>query len=238
MSFSLEYHVSVRRPISLPFALLSLLVLPVFFAPRSSAQINTAPSSATSHGPAGQTFVSTTPTVTSAAPKGHAPNSGVTLSNSKPAHNGDSHEHHHYVKYAPPVVYAIPVPYAVDIGATDADANNDPDDDAEYQGGPTIFDRRGSGADSYVPPVEDASPEIQTADADPPEPPQEPTLLVFKDGRKIEVVNYAIVGETFFDLTPGHPRKVALADLDLDATEKQNDDHGIVFHLPMPAQAN
>jgi hypothetical protein len=136
------------------------------------------------------------------------------------------------------VVYAIPVPYAVDIGATDADANNDPDDDAEYQGGPTIFDRRGSGADSYVPPVEDASPEIQTADADPPEPPQEPTLLVFKDGRKIEVVNYAIVGETFFDLTPGHPRKVALADLDLDATEKQNDDHGIVFHLPMPAQAN
>jgi hypothetical protein len=240
MSFSLEYHVAVRRSISVPCALFSLLVLPAFFVPSSSAQINTAPSSATSSGLAGHAVHTTTPSVASATPKGNAPNSGVTFSSSKPAQNSDTHQHHHYVKYAPPVVYAIPVPYAVDIGATDADANNDPDDDADYQGGPTIFDRRGLGADSYVPPVEDTRPETQSADADLPsaEPPPEPTLLIFKDGRKIEVVNYAIVGETFFDLTPGHPRKVALADLDLDATEKQNDDHGIVFRLPIPAQAN
>jgi hypothetical protein len=238
MSLSLEYHSPVRRSNSVPFALLSLLVLPAFFVLSSSAQINTASSSATSHAPAGHAVTSTTPSVTAGVSKGHAPNSGVTFSSSKPAHNRDTQEHHHYVKYAPAVVYAIPVPYAVDIGATDADTSDDSDDDADYRGGPTIFDRRGSGADSYVPPVEDASPETQTADADPPEPPQEPTLLIFKDGRKIEVVNYAIVGETFFDLTPGHPRKVALADLDLTATEKQNDDHGVVFRLPVPVQSN
>ena len=35
----------------------------------------------------------------------------------------------------------MPVAYAED----DADASDDDADDAEYQGGPTIFDRRGSG---------------------------------------------------------------------------------------------
>ena len=63
-------------------------------------------------------------------------------------------------------------------------------------------------------------------------------LLVFKDGRKLEVGNYAIVGATLFDLTPGHTRKIALADLDLEATRQQNDDRGVAFQLPPPAQAN
>jgi hypothetical protein len=63
-------------------------------------------------------------------------------------------------------------------------------------------------------------------------------LLVFKDGRKLEVGNYAIVGATLFDLTPGHPRKIALADLDLEATRRQNDDRGVTFELPTPPQGN
>jgi hypothetical protein len=71
-----------------------------------------------------------------------------------------------------------------------------------------------------------------------PAPPQAPTILIFKDGHQLEVANYAIVNQTLYDLTPGHPRRIALADLDLPATEKQNDDHGIVFQLPPSAQAN
>jgi hypothetical protein len=71
-----------------------------------------------------------------------------------------------------------------------------------------------------------------------PEPPQIPTLLIFKDGRKLELGNYAILGETLFDLTPGHARRVALGDLDLEATRKQNDDRGVTFQLPQPPQAN
>ncbi len=63
-------------------------------------------------------------------------------------------------------------------------------------------------------------------------------LLVFKDGHKLEVGNYAIVGPTLFDLTPGHPRRVAFADLDLEATRQQNDDRGVTFQLPPSAQAN
>jgi hypothetical protein len=58
------------------------------------------------------------------------------------------------------------------------------------------------------------------------------TMLVFKDGRQLEVKNYAIQGDLLYDLTGGRPRKIALTDLDLPATQKQNDDRGIDFQLP------
>ena len=64
------------------------------------------------------------------------------------------------------------------------------------------------------------------------------SFLVFKDGHQIEVGNYAIVGQTLFDLTPGHSRRIAIADLDLDATQKKNDERGVSFQLPPTAQAN
>jgi hypothetical protein len=161
---------------------------------------------------------------------------------SNAARIGDRRPHHrnHDWEFAPPLVYAVPVPYAIEPGVADDSADSSADD--EYQGGPTIFDRRGSGASSYVPPVRDVPTPHSAANADAsvadPGPPQEPTLLVFKDGRKLEVGNYAIVGATLFDLTPGHTRKVALADLDLEATRQQNDDRGVAFQLPPPAQAN
>jgi hypothetical protein len=141
------------------------------------------------------------------------------------------------------LVYAVPVPYSIDSGATD---DADPGPDENYQGGPTIFDRRGYGAESYVPPVRNAPPphaatsaDASTADASAdPDPPQQPTVLVFKDGRKLEVGNYAIVGQMLFDLTPGHPRKIPLSELDLEATRQQDEERGITFQLPPSAQAN
>jgi hypothetical protein len=157
-------------------------------------------------------------------------------------------------------VYVVPVPYAVDAGpapegeayANDAYAN----DEAEHQGGPTVFDRRGSGERSYVPPERDAAPahgqpddavpmrsersDSAAAPAEPaPEPePLDPTVLVFKDGHKLEVENYAIVGLSIFDLTQGHRHKIALADLDIPATLKANDERGVTFQLPPSAKKN
>jgi hypothetical protein len=165
---------------------------------------------------------------------------------------GDGHHRHHHHNDIP-LVYAYPVPYAIDLGSTeDAPEDNSgaasDDRDANYQGGPTIFDRRGSGADSYIPPEESAhahrsseanrSPAYAAADPPSPEPAREPTLLIFKDGHHLEVGNYAIVGATLFDLTPGHSRKVPLADLDLDATHRQNDDRGVTFQIPQLPQSN
>src|SRR5208282_4746886 len=231
MTFPLEYHVSVRRSIPASVALFSLLALPVFFVPTSRAQINGAPASVTSPGFGGRAINGTPPSVTSLGTRGNISNSRVTFSTRNGEPKGEAHrQHHHFVTYTPPIGYAIPVPYAVDIADTD--------DDANYQGGPTVFDRRGLGEESYVPPVKySRRPRAQSEDADlAPEPPQIPTLLIFKDGRKVELENYAIVGDTLFDLTPGHTRKVAVADLDLDSTRKQNDDRGVSFQLPPTAR--
>ena len=241
MFSSLEYHVSVRYSIPASVAFLSLLVLPAVFVSSGHAQINGAPASVTSPGFGGRAVNGPPASVTSLGPRGYAPNSRANFSASDAPRNVDGHPHrHHYVEYAPPMVYAVPVPYAVDIGATDDDADSSADDN--YQGGPTIFDRRGSGAGSYIPPVRNLPTPHSAVSADAsvadPDPPQQPTLLIFKDGRKLEVGNYAIVGATLFDLTPGHARKIPLADLDLEATRQQNDDRGITFQLPPPPQAN
>jgi hypothetical protein len=147
----------------------------------------------------------------------------------------DGHHHHHHGGAPSVMLYPVPVPYAVDLSGSGAGYNDASDDsDANYQGGPTVFDRRGSGADSYIPPVRDAAGPHSDVNSDREiaESPQELTLLVFKDGHHLEVGNYAIVGETLFDLTPGHTRRVTLTDLDLDATRKQNEDQGVRFQLP------
>jgi hypothetical protein len=130
------------------------------------------------------------------------------------------------------------------------DDNSGDDNDPDYQGGPTVFDRRGSGAASYVPPDYQGPAHAQNRQSaatqldDPPNPsqpsesPQVPTTLVFKDGHELVVENYAIVAQTLYDLTPGHPRKIALSDLDLPATQKNNEDRGVTFQLPPSAQGN
>jgi len=240
MTSTLEYHVGVRRSVPASVALFSLLALPVILASSASAQTNGAPTSVTSPGFGGRAVNTPPASVTSLGRNGYG--HGANSSGSITGRDHEHHRRHHYVEYAPPVVYALPVPYAVDISDTD-DYSDADDSDPNYQGGPTVFDRRGSGADSYVPPVRDVPhPHAdQQADDDQPAPepePQTPTLLVFKDGHKLELGNYAIVGATLFDLTPGRPRKIALADLDLEATRKQNDERGVIFQLPAPVQAN
>ncbi len=251
MTFPLGYHSVVnrlsRRSIPASLALFAILLLALLVASTSSAQTSGSSGFAHSASVAPPTASRVAPPTAFSAP----PPTGVTVVHNgfAPAgsngnhrfqhspgnsHNGQ-HPSHHIANGTAyyPYVYAVPVPYAVDV--SDADTSGD-DDDAEYQGGPTVFDRRGSGPDSYIPPTSTGS-DAAAAESDP-EPPQPPTTLVFKDGHQLEVNNYAIVSQTLYDLTPGHPRKIALADLDLPATQKQNDDHGVVFQLPPSSQAN
>ncbi len=155
------------------------------------------------------------------------------------------------------VVYGVPYyPYAYD-GAYDdmddyADGPSQTQDNYnaqygspygdQYVNGPTVFDRGGR-APEYAPPdrIEEQPPapasQDNTAQSNPePEPLQPPTVLVFKDGHQVEVSNYAIVGTTIFDFTPGHARRVALSELNVQATQKQNDDRGVDFRLPAGPQ--
>ena len=60
-----------------------------------------------------------------------------------------------------------------------------------------------------------------------------PTTLVYRDGHKTEVRNYAIVGSNLIDLTKSPiMKKIPLSSLDLEATRRENDENGVDFHLP------
>ncbi|MBV9087304.1 MAG: hypothetical protein JO187_03300 [Acidobacteria bacterium] len=65
-----------------------------------------------------------------------------------------------------------------------------------------------------------------------PAPEQDPTILAFRDGHRLEVRNYAIVGQTLFNFDSHTSRKIPLSDLDLETTRKLNDDRGNEFHVP------
>lgn len=258
MAAEAEYDVRVRHFFLQLIASLALVALTLVMASTAHAQAGGAAPSVNS-GFAGRSVTGAVPsatvpvlpptgavrpptgTVPNVSPTGQARFPGSRIISNQGEHR-EHHRHHNDDNYGPGMVYGV-VPYAVDLGdnsdqaAGQSDDNSDPDE----QGGPTVFDRRGSGADSYVPPVDEVphAHADQSADAAPdPDPPEPATTLVFKDGHTLDVSNYAILGETLFDLTPGHARKVPLASLDLDATVKQNEDHGVVFQLPAPAQAN
>jgi hypothetical protein len=57
-------------------------------------------------------------------------------------------------------------------------------------------------------------------------------VLIFKDGHRSDVLNYAIAGDTLFDFSAGRTHKIPLSDLDLPATHKANDDRGVDFQIP------
>jgi hypothetical protein len=71
--------------------------------------------------------------------------------------------------------------------------------------------------------VQRVSPRLYDADA---------VTLVFKDGRPAEKIhNYALT-RTMLYVTDGRHREIAVADLDLAATEKANRAAGVSFQLP------
>lgn len=161
-------------------------------------------------------------------------------------HSGFRPHHHRFAQpgffgggfYIP---YAYPVYDEMDTGVDDSMEN-----DAGY--GPTVFDRSGQAEAPVARPApseEDYRAELrakaETAPAPQVEQPvaeQPSTVLVFKDGHQQEVGNYAIVGPTLYDLSNGRTRKVALAELDLKATVKQNDQRGVDFELPAGTKLN
>jgi outer membrane murein-binding lipoprotein Lpp len=65
-----------------------------------------------------------------------------------------------------------------------------------------------------------------------PQAPVTPTTLVFRDGRRSEVQNYAIVGNTLWVFHDQRRERIPLAELDLKATEQVNQDQGVDFSVP------
>ena len=139
------------------------------------------------------------------------------------------HHHHHKDRASATigVIEPVYVPYAVpDAAVSDEDSA---DADSVAVAVPP---------DAYPPQVpreRSSAPKPNlTSPADASEDAQPSTVLVFKDGHHSNVFNYAIVGDTLFDFEAGRTRKILLADLDLAATQKANDDLGVDFKIPSP----
>ncbi len=218
------------------------------------AQINGVPPSVTSIGFGGRSINGVRPSVTSLGPNGYGndwPIFGNCCANfflpanpNPPAISGRRHHHHgDDGSFAVGVVEPVYIPYAVPY----APESDDDSPDADYVHAPGARNadpatRRAGGRDSA--PQADASAKPTPDEAVPseqsPSEPEEPvaaqpsTVLVFKDGHRSDVLNYAIVGDTLFDfdLEAGRTHKILLADLDLPATRKANDDRGVDFQTP------
>ena len=157
------------------------------------------------------------------------------------------HRHRNPGFYSPFYGNVDAVPYAYPLYVTDPGVDDSMEEE-DYRGGPTIFDRRGPGTSEYAASEprnyqgQNRDEDYRAAAAQPTQQPevadQPRTVLVFRDGRRLEISNYAIVGSTLYDLSDGRVRKVALAELDLPATSKQNDDRGVDFQLPAGTKHN
>jgi hypothetical protein len=257
-----EYDSYVDRLNSATVAVLVLAAAVFLFTP-AVAQINGTPASVTSTNFGGR-FTSTPgvpASITSLGPNGIQPGSALfppaccinPLFPVNPNPPLFQRHHHHRQNSFFPAGGAVYVPYPVSVEPEADDTAEQPNPADDDRGGPTIFDRRGSGqparrflddypqrprAQSEIRDQSERGSATSAPSAEAPVPDQPQTVLIFKDGHQVEVQNYAVVGSMLYDLTPGHHRKIAVADLDLKATAKQNDDLGISFQLPPAPDAN
>lgn len=207
------------------------------------AQINGVPASVTSYGFGG----STNPTpgvrasVTSLGPNGYGnsrpifgnccANFFLPANQNPPLFSGRRHRHQDHAFFPVGVSVPVYIPYAVPYAVEADDDSLDVDYvSAPRQRNPDTATKRTADRDSA--PEPDASSKPTSGEPEEPVAAQPATVLVFKDGHQSDVLNYAIVGDTLFDFAAGRTRKVLLADLDLPATRKANDDHGVDFQIP------
>jgi hypothetical protein len=112
--------------------------------------------------------------------------------------------------------------------AEDEEQASQPDDSPRY--GNHSFDGRDTRQLDEDRVVAQARPVPSPATA-PDESPM--TTLVYRDGHKSEIRNYAIVGNNLIDLSRSPVlKKIPLDSLDLAATSKENEANGVDFHAP------
>lgn len=205
------------------------------------AQINGVPASVTSYGFGGRTNPNPgiRAGVTSLGPTGYGnshPVFGTCCNNfflpvnsNFSLFSGRRHQPQDRSFFPVGISQPVYIPYAVPY-ALETDDSADDYVRAPRQPNPDTATKRTAGQDS--------APKAAASDKPTPVEPQEPvaaqpsTVLVFKDGHYADVLNYAIVGDALFDFALGRTHKILLADLDLPATRKANDDHGVDFQIP------
>jgi len=248
MTYRLGYHMSMRSWRFIWLALIGVAVLPV------EAQINGTRPSVTSLG-GSQIFPPGPPaSVTSLGPRGYTPdfrfpNCCFPFGTKHNHPDGFFNRPHgfgsHGVGYGVLPVYSMPY-YGY------GDVVNPVDDSMEQAYGP-VSERADRGAreaqsanDDGLQRLEQQVGELENSsggtEKNQPTPDkgetatdQPNTRLIFRDGHSEDVKNYAIVGDTLYDFSGVTRRRIPLVDLDLESTQKQNDQRGIDFRLPKRA---
>jgi hypothetical protein len=215
-----------------------LLLAIVAAAPVQAQTPGVAPS-VTSMGFGGKFINGVAPGVTSVCSNGYG-NSwsafGNCCANFFWPNNANTEHHHHHKKDDSSgagigVIEPVYIPYAVaDAPEDDEDSVVDEDSAAAGPRNPDPTVPRAQVRDAADTSFAESRPRPDDSSA--PIAAQLSTVLVFKDGHRSEVHNYAIAGDTLFDFDPGRARKIPLASLDLDATRKANDDRGVDFQIP------
>ena len=142
--------------------------------------------------------------------------------------NRELHRHNNPYGYG----YAYGVPYYMpyyDTGYDQSDNQDSVQMSSDPRTGPTVFEHNGqpSSDDERYAAREQRQEPVSAANA----APLAPTVLIFRDGHQQEIESYAIAGNKLIVLGE-RPQKIALSDLDIDATAKLNDDRGVDFRLP------
>jgi hypothetical protein len=73
---------------------------------------------------------------------------------------------------------------------------------------------------------------LQSLQANPAKAEAPLTVLVFQDGHRVDIRNYAIVGQTLWILSRERAQKVSFAQLNLGETKKVNAEKEVEFDLP------
>jgi hypothetical protein len=217
-----------RSHFPLSLACIVLGILPV------QAQINGVPPSITSMGFGGTFLNGIRPSVSSLGPITYGRtlpmgNCCATFFMPPSDNRGRSSRHHRRPHDGDSFPIGILEPAYVPYAVSEADDDDEPEEDTGPPPARVLGTKPVGGRSGYrdAAPVENNKAE-KTVEAQP------STVLIFKDGHRTDVINYAIVGDTLFDFAPDRTKKIPLADLDLPATHKTNDDRGIDFELPDP----
>jgi len=136
-----------------------------------------------------------------------------------------------------PTLIPVPVPVPVDANGNplpDGSMDAESEDEAPAY---TVFERRSRSAVPMSDYSDNRRARMTQPEPDAPQetaaiPEQPATVLVFRDGHQLEITNYAIQSGTLFNLSDKGPRKIALADLDVDRTVRANDERGVDFTVP------
>lgn len=147
-------------------------------------------------------------------------------------HRGNGGYYPVYVPYTIPVVVEPEEPQpSMEAVTSDSTEPGDAEEPPAY----TVFERRPTSAENLsAAPIDESRvyhPHMtQPAETEPSKEP--PIVIVYKDGHQRDVQNYAIVGQYLYDISGFTSQKIALADLDLKATSKANEERGSEFYLP------